>query len=48
MKLQAELEQQHRVNRVLQCALHGPVVCHSCLCSLLPVEVLVTEEAGCV
>lgn len=39
MKLQGELDEQHRLNRVLQCALHGPVVCRSCLCSLLPVEV---------
>ncbi|RVX13873.1 hypothetical protein CK203_010197 [Vitis vinifera] len=29
------------LNRVLQCALHGPVVYRSCLCSLLPVEVQV-------
>lgn len=37
--MQAELEGQLRLNRVLQCALHGHVVCPSCLCSLLPVEV---------
>lgn len=41
VKLQGELDEQQRLNRVLQCALHGPVVCRSCLCSLLPVEVQV-------
>ncbi|KAJ4848706.1 hypothetical protein Tsubulata_033727 [Turnera subulata] len=38
-KLQAELEEEQAVNKVLHCALHGPVSSHPCLASLLPPQV---------
>ncbi|KAL5734697.1 hypothetical protein ACOSP7_032558 [Xanthoceras sorbifolium] len=38
-KLQAELDEEQTVNKVLQCALHGPVISHPCLSSLLPPQV---------
>ncbi|XP_057978976.1 uncharacterized protein LOC131165321 isoform X2 [Malania oleifera] len=46
-KLQAELEEQQKLNRVLHCALHGPFLCQPCLSSFLPlqVQVLLTELA---
>ncbi|XP_021910113.1 uncharacterized protein LOC110823922 isoform X2 [Carica papaya] len=39
VKLQAELDRAQEVNRVLQCALQGPVSSHPCLLSLLPPQV---------
>ncbi|KAK6929350.1 Ternary complex factor MIP1, leucine-zipper [Dillenia turbinata] len=51
MKMEAELEAEQKLNRVLKCALHGPVLCRSCLISFLPhqaqellVELAMVEE----
>lgn len=38
-KLQAELDEEQTVNKVLQCALHGPVISQPCLSTLLPPKV---------
>ncbi|KAL9418433.1 hypothetical protein AB3S75_036402 [Citrus x aurantiifolia] len=45
--LQAELDGEVTLNKVLQCALHGPVMSHPCLSSLLPpqVQALLAEMA---
>ncbi|XXG75207.1 hypothetical protein AAC387_Pa07g3767 [Persea americana] len=40
-KLQEELEEEEKLNRVLQCSLHGPHLLRSCLSSMLPLEVQV-------
>ncbi|XP_008233632.1 PREDICTED: uncharacterized protein LOC103332660 [Prunus mume] len=47
MKLQSELDGQQTLNRFLHCALHGPLLSHPCLLSLLPpqVQVLFSELA---
>ncbi|CAL9008067.1 unnamed protein product [Prunus brigantina] len=47
MKLQSELDGQQALNRFLHCALHGPLLSHPCLLSLLPpqVQVLFSELA---
>ncbi|KAF8397481.1 hypothetical protein HHK36_016398 [Tetracentron sinense] len=47
VKLQAELDEEQKLNRVLQCALKGPVVSSPSLRSLLPlqVQVLLAELA---
>ncbi|RRT68553.1 hypothetical protein B296_00017383 [Ensete ventricosum] len=37
--LQDELEKEQKLNQILQCALHGPFVCHSCVSSLVPLQV---------
>ncbi|XP_004307497.1 PREDICTED: uncharacterized protein LOC101307339 isoform X2 [Fragaria vesca subsp. vesca] len=39
LKLQEELDGEQTLNRVLHCALHGPVLSHPCLLSLLPPQV---------
>ncbi|RWR86088.1 WAP four-disulfide core domain-containing protein [Cinnamomum micranthum f. kanehirae] len=54
-KLQEELEEEEKLNRVLQCSLHGPHLVRSCLSSMLPLEVqvllaeitMVEEEIVC-
>lgn len=38
-KLQAELHEEQAINKVLHCALHGPVSSLPCLASLLPPQV---------
>lgn len=38
-ELQDELEKEQKLNQILQCALHGPYVCHSCVSSLVPLQV---------
>ncbi|URE36831.1 hypothetical protein MUK42_35378 [Musa troglodytarum] len=46
-KLQDELEKEQKLHQILQCAVHGPFVCHSCVSSLVPlqVQVLLAELA---
>ncbi|KAJ6900352.1 hypothetical protein NC652_026463 [Populus alba x Populus x berolinensis] len=38
-KLQAELDEEQAINKVLQCALHGSVSSHPCLATLIPPQV---------
>ncbi|PQP95082.1 hypothetical protein Pyn_05926 [Prunus yedoensis var. nudiflora] len=47
MKLQSEIDGQQTLNRFLHCALHGALLSHPCLLSLLPpqVQVLFSELA---
>lgn len=37
--LQDELDKEQKLNQILQCALHGAFVCHSCVSSLAPLQV---------